>query len=80
MLNPIGKKQRMRDSEGSGDYLSSRGGRVHRGRSWLVDDNKKELRGMNYDMDRCICIYIYIFNFWVIIYFFLSFGIYFCTT
>lgn len=37
MLNPTGKKQRKRDAHGSGGYLSSRGGRVHRGIDFRCD-------------------------------------------
>ena len=37
MLNPTGRKQRKRDNHGSGDYLASRGGRVHRGRDYRCD-------------------------------------------
>ncbi len=37
MINPTGKKQRLRDNYGSGAYLASRGGRVHRGRDYKCE-------------------------------------------
>jgi len=35
MLNPTGGKLRKRDAHGSGDYLASRNGKIHRGRDYV---------------------------------------------